>query len=371
VNQAVNLHPGNTGQITFASGVNTVTLSRTIIISESPPVIIEGSAAHVVTITEGGSIGDLFQISTGSQSNGVTFDYLRMTNASHGNGAFYASSPVTVENSRIDHNTSLGYGGGFATSSDLTLVDCTVDDNESFDFGGGGFEAVGTNSVIKVTGCTFFANEASDNGGAIEALTNGESLTVVDSTFDGNSAVGGTGGAIYIRTSVTATITNSTIVRNSASQSGGGVACSGTLNLKNDVIALNTAVPGADVFLTGTLASASHNFIGDATNSGVSAVNGNQVGTTAHPLNPKVGTLANNGGPTETDAPLAGSPTIDTGDDTVISTVTTDQRGLPRKSGSHVDIGAVEVQQPVAAAVAPVKATPPAPVVHHGRRFGP
>jgi hypothetical protein len=38
------------------------------------------------------------------------------------------------------------------------------------------------------------------------------------------------------------------------------------------------------------------------------------------------------------------SSSIDAGTDSVTSFLTTDQRGLPRKSGSHVDIGAVEVQ---------------------------
>jgi hypothetical protein len=41
------------------------------------------------------------------------------------------------------------------------------------------------------------------------------------------------------------------------------------------------------------------------------------------------------------------SPAIDAGDDTVTGppdNLTTDQRGLPRKAGLHVDIGAFEVQ---------------------------
>ena len=64
---------------------------------------------------------------------------------------------------------------------------------------------------------------------------------------------------------------------------------------------------------------------------------------------PKLAALANNGGPTPTRLPLAGSPLIDaiplascqadgaTG-------ITTDQRSLPRPSGPGCDIGAVEVQ---------------------------
>jgi hypothetical protein len=43
--------------------------------------------------------------------------------------------------------------------------------------------------------------------------------------------------------------------------------------------------------------------------------------------------------------PLPGSPVLDAGSNALIPAgVTTDQRGLPRISGSRVDIGAVELQ---------------------------
>jgi hypothetical protein len=54
--------------------------------------------------------------------------------------------------------------------------------------------------------------------------------------------------------------------------------------------------------------------------------------------------LQDNGGPTRTHALLAGSPTIDAGADSVTNFLATDQRGYPRCSGAHVDIGAVEAQ---------------------------
>ena len=42
--------------------------------------------------------------------------------------------------------------------------------------------------------------------------------------------------------------------------------------------------------------------------------------------------------------PLPGSPAIDAGNDADAIQFTTDQRGYPRLSGAHVDIGAVEAQ---------------------------
>ena len=64
-------------------------------------------------------------------------------------------------------------------------------------------------------------------------------------------------------------------------------------------------------------------------------------------LNAQLGTLQNNSGPTPTVSLLPGSPAIDAGDDGLLDppfNLTTDQRGLPRKFGAHVDIGAFEFQ---------------------------
>jgi hypothetical protein len=58
---------------------------------------------------------------------------------------------------------------------------------------------------------------------------------------------------------------------------------------------------------------------------------------------PLLGPLAENGGPTATHAVLRGSPALDTGDDTLTDT---DQRGRPRLSGAHADIGPFEFQVP-------------------------
>ena len=75
---------------------------------------------------------------------------------------------------------------------------------------------------------------------------------------------------------------------------------------------------------------------------------GDQNGTGAAPLDPLLGPLEDNGGPTLTHALRKGSPALDAGDDAAITNydLTTDQRGEPRLSGPHVDIGAVEVSLP-------------------------
>jgi hypothetical protein len=66
------------------------------------------------------------------------------------------------------------------------------------------------------------------------------------------------------------------------------------------------------------------------------------VGTADNPIDPVLGPLQDNGGPTRTMAPLVGSPALDAGDNT--DAPPTDQRGAPRIAQGTIDIGAYEVQ---------------------------
>jgi hypothetical protein len=99
----------------------------------------------------------------------------------------------------------------------------------------------------------------------------------------------------------------------------------------------------------------------------VNSVNGNQVGTTLNPINPRLGPLQNNGGPTQTMALLPGSPAIDAGSNALAvdasgSPLTTDQRGpgFNRVINGTVDMGAYEFQ-PSATITTLVSSLNPAP----------
>jgi probable HAF family extracellular repeat protein len=93
--------------------------------------------------------------------------------------------------------------------------------------------------------------------------------------------------------------------------------------------------------VSGTQNSQGHNLIGDGTGgSGYDSTD--LVGTSSDPIDPKLGPLQENGGPTPTMAPLPSSPAIDAGDPT--NAPPTDQRGLPRVLDGATDIGAVELQ---------------------------
>ncbi|MGH2678561.1 MAG: choice-of-anchor Q domain-containing protein, partial [Actinomycetota bacterium] len=108
----------------------------------------------------------------------------------------------------------------------------------------------------------------------------------------------------------------------------------GSVTLQNTLVAGNTAPVGPDC--TGQVASLGNNLIGNSTDCDFVAGTGDQVGTGVAPIDPKLGPLADNGGPTPTHALLKGSPAINAGGSGCTSA---DQRGAPRKD---CDIGAYE-----------------------------
>jgi hypothetical protein len=293
---------------------------------------------------------------------------------SAGNGGAGVFAPtVKVTNSTINGNSTTGGGGAGIEAGTLTLTNSTVSGNSNGDDAvGGGIQAstatltnstVSGNSTgangggidagtITLTNCTVSGNTSRDfGGGGIDAST----ATLTNCTVSGNSAGLGIGGGIEAST---ATLVNCTIAENLANNDAGGLfqVPGGTFTLRNTIVALNlVAVGGTSPDVSGAFTSQGHNLIGDGTGGTGFGTNFDIVGTGANPIDPKLGALANNGGPTQTMALKAGSPAIDHGDNTVVNPVTgkpltTDQRGagFPRKKDGDgngiaiVDIGAFE-----------------------------
>jgi hypothetical protein len=113
------------------------------------------------------------------------------------------------------------------------------------------------------------------------------------------------------------------------------------VTLGNTIVAVNTTIgSGPDVF--GAVVSNGYNLNGE-TDGSIGWVAYDLTGTVASPLDPHLGPLADNGGPTMTMALLPGSPAIDAGSDGLIpSGDNTDQRGWPRIVNGKVEIGAIE-----------------------------
>jgi hypothetical protein len=165
------------------------------------------------------------------------------------------------------------------------------------------------------------------------------SLSINNCTITGNIAPGRFGGAIA-GGNATINIADSTITQNT----GGGIAAEGTISV-NDTIAANNQ--GQDLSIDADSAG-SYDLIGDGSG-GLATGSGNIFGTVTSPVNPELGDLQNNGGLTDTMAPLINSQLLEAGE--AITGLTTDQRGQPRPA-TGVDIGAYQTQ-PLAITISP------------------
>jgi hypothetical protein len=258
----------------------------------------------------------------------------------------------------------------------LVLTPCTLSSNGIGTFfpanagimmwtnSGGG---VYNNAALTLINCTLFGNVANAGinwGGMGGGIYNAGMLALTACTLSSNSAFGGldmspigTGG-------------------HGGPGAGGGVYNAGSISVCNTIIADNNVVGGVSLSsftvtgsatgpdVLGGVSSLGYNLIGETDNSSGWVPN-DLTGTLAVPLDPGLGPLADNGGPTFTMALLPGSPAIEVGDDALLGppyNLTTDQRGFPRKSGAHVDIGAFEFQS--------ATLTPPALIVLPQYRAG-
>lgn len=185
-----------------------------------------------------------------------------------------------------------------------------------------------------ITGCNAAApapNQASNGGGIFNAGTGG--VVLVNSTVAADTALNGggisNGSATGFVQSYSSTIVgNVTVGLTGSSRHGGGIQNAGQVYLASTIVAGNTAeLGGPDVL--GSFTTSGYNWIGvgDGSTGLTDGANHDHVGTLASPLSPGLGPLADNGGPTLTMLPLAGSPVIDQG---FANSFTTDQREFTR-----------------------------------------
>lgn len=241
------------------------------------------------------------------------------------------------------------YGGAiFNFGGDLALNRVTVAGNTADQNGGGIATRFGT---LQVTDSTLSGNSAGGDGGGIDSFTNNTlTTTVSNSTLSGNSA-GLVGGALSNARGLTE-ISHSTITANSARGAGSGLASlSGAATetlVRASIVAGNTG--DSDVVTNGDPAQPSFTSQGDnLIGGGDAAPQFAQTGDTTGVNNPLLGSLTDNGGPTQTHLPTMESPAVDavTG---VCPSPVADQRGVVRPidgngaiPGAVCDIGAVEI----------------------------
>ena len=277
-------------------------------------------------------------------------------NFAGGGGGIFNGAKITIRNTLITGNKSPGYGGGIFNGGILHAVNIVLEDNVAGT--GAGINNWGDASLV---GAIINRNRADSTGGGIQnssigvmtldsstvshngsvvagGIYNFGWLEIVNGTISNNAATSAAG----IHSRGTLTLANSTINGNSGRDGGGLVvrpfAQSEGVRISNTILAGNTAVQGPDC--VGAVISLGHNLIGIDSLCELIAVDGDQIGTTARPIDPKLDGLSMNGGQTATNALLPGSPAIDAADSGACPPV--DQRGVKRPRGPSCDIGSYE-----------------------------
>ena len=282
---------------------------------------IEGRGAESLTVTRSSALGTpdfgIFAVDSGANVElvGLTITGGKTITGGgvHNNGALTVSD-CTIADNTATLSESSGGGGGILNNGKMTVTNCSIDNN-SGDDSGGGIANGGTMSISDSTIASNTGGGGWDGGGGVYNIGN---LTLCNSTIADNSGGWGYGGGICNGNQGgsmgTMTLTNCTITANSTlgPGNGGGVANWGPATLDNTIVALNSGGGAPDDIYGGSAVSSSsaYNLIGVYGSGGlVNGVNGNQVGV----ANPGLGTLADNGGPTQTIALLSGSPAIAAG----------------------------------------------------------
>ena len=250
------------------------------------------------------------------------------------------SGTVSILFLKIANGNVPDLGGGITSSASLSVVGCIFSGNQAGSSGGGLYLSVG--SLATISGCTFFGNQSA-NGGAV---FNNANLIINNSTFFGN------GDQAILNSIGTMDVSHCTISGNTSGIANDSTAVAAAVELNNTIIAGNHSIGRFDV--KGRFLSTGFNLIG-STNEGTVWLASDLTGSGAAPLDPRLGTLQNNGGQapamTLTMALLPGSPALDAG---TAGGFATDQRtypirpydiaGVPNAAGGDSsDIGAMEM----------------------------
>ncbi|MBI4314934.1 MAG: hypothetical protein HY679_03285 [Chloroflexi bacterium] len=273
-----------------------------------------------------------------------------------GGGILNTNGTLTLTDVVIFNNAVTGAGGGIANGGGLTLIRSAISNNRAVEGGGksesgagGGIYNIGR---LTIGDSTIHRNSAATGGGiyndkggaaALAAglindnsagvdgggIYNAGSLTLINSTLSENSVKTGFGGGLH--NTGTAEITNVTFSGNYAPLGGGGGIYNdegGTAVLRNTIVADSSS--GGNC--AGAITSKGHNLDSGKT----CRFDAPGDFSVASPL---LAPLADNGGPTLTQALSPESAAINSGDNFVCPK--TDQRGKARSDGA-CDIGAYE-----------------------------
>lgn len=302
--------------------------------NDGDTINFDSAVTGTITLTSGELLVNKSVMISGPGANVVA------VNGNAASRGFHIASGKTVSISGLTiTNGFAGFGGGILNDhATLTVSNCTLSANSTgIGFGGGIYNA---SAVLTVNNSTLSGNLAGSQGGGI--YNDHAMLTINNSTLSGNSTsvdpnlLPGECGGIY-NNAGTLSVNNSTLSDNFGS--GGGITNdsfngSATLTIGNTILKAGSL--GQNIDSGATVTSLGYNLSSD-NGGGYLTATGDQIN-----IDPMLGPLQDNGGPTFTHQPLIESPATDAGD----PALGMDQRGTgyPRVANNRIDIGAVEVQ---------------------------
>lgn len=263
-------------------------------------------------------------------------DSVFSNNSAEAGGAITAFAPIAIRLTEFNGNSATADGGALNIYKLADISDVELTHNSAPNGG-----AIFNYGSLTLQNSTVAMNTASNRGGA---FFNGNVLDLINVTVSGNSAA--LAAAYFGQSTDVATVSSSTIVNNVADRWGSFYVRDGSVSFENTIIANNSGL----VTLSdqhGVYTTLGHNLF-DVLDLPITPVATDLAGSAATPLDPMLGRLSENGGPTLTHPLLPGGPAIDSGFAT--SPPATDQRGLSRVADgdsdgtSIVDRGAFEAQ---------------------------
>jgi len=233
-----------------------------------------------------------------------------------------------------------------SATNTLKLGHSEVVNNQAGAGNGGGLLIAGTADISQSTIDGNVVSGPAAQGGGIFA---DGPLTITNSTITFNQTSGGEGGAIFVNSGTTSLIHTTVAVNKNDNE--GQLANGATLFIQNSIVSNPVGVNSNNC--TGAITSISHSLEDGAT-----------CGFGADPaslqnVDPLLGQLSLNGGPTPTLALAAGSPAIGTA--LKCCGITTDQRGAARPdavSPQNPDMGAFERPPATTTALTALPASP-------------
>ena len=348
--------------------------------SSSPGPDVAGGAIYAIGSLDVTVVGSTFDTNSGSnggaigllQSNGTLANDLFTNNKATGTGANYVGGAAEGCAGVAGANQGGAGGNGGAVmidgGSDTTQTVCgsTFTSGIANEFGGALFRTVDGSAQTTIVDRSLFQSNKAKTGGALY-IQNSKPLLVTASTFAGNTAV--TAGAADLisdrlemtNTTFTANVATKGVggaialsapdaagwIRNvtfSANQSSGGpgyfsAAIFGTPNfpVDNTVFANDTTSDTGSPMQCGFTAATGTADVQWPQKRVTGGLNDNLCVSGIRFVDPQLGALAANGGPTPTITPASTSPLRGTG----TNCPATDQRGVSR-SATSCTIGAVE-----------------------------